>query len=232
MRLSYLAQAGLMLFSLCANAAFDGAFYHQRYGLNNIYDKVVDNHGNGREELYGVRNFREVLKGVVYRGGANNLYHRDHPRDNSNPLPTDGLNNLCEEGFQNAVYLYAKNFDKAPPRVQCHSIRGENRLHYSQLHFIEQSRAILELMHDAILDPSKGPVYVHCWNGWHASGMVSAFALRQFCGFSGNQAVAYWTRNADGTDHGGYESIKRRIRDFRPYSDLQIDAATRARICP
>src|SRR5262245_4773224 len=101
----------VLFFPLLSHAAFDSDFYHQRYGRTDVYSKVVDNHGDGFEDLYGLRNVREVLKGVLYRGGGNNLYHRDPAmrRDNRNPLPDDGVTNLCEEGFHQAIYLYPTN---------------------------------------------------------------------------------------------------------------------------
>lgn len=232
MSLRSLAVTGLALLSLRAQAQFDGNFYHTRYGLNSVDQKLVDNRGNGYEPLYGVRNFREVLKGVLFRGGANNAYHRDHTRANSNPLPDDGLQNLCEEGFKSAIYLYTTNFSSAPARVNCNSIRGPNQLEYKQMSFSTRYKDILEMVHAAIKDPSLGPIYNHCWNGWHASGMISAMALRQFCGWTGDAAVAYWVRNADGTDNGAYESIKKRIRDFQPYPQLMIDPATQSQVCP
>jgi hypothetical protein len=232
MSLRLLAFAGLCVLSINARAQFDGNFYHARYGLADTDQKLINNHGEGYEGLYGVRNFREVIKGVMFRGGANNIFHRDHTRPNANPLPDDGLQNLCEEGFKNAVYLYTTNYSSAPPRVSCNSIRGPNELNYRQLSFSSKYKEILQLVHAAILDPAQGPVFVHCWNGWHAAGMLSAMAFRQFCGWSGDKAVAYWVRNTDGTDDGAYESIKRRIRDFQPYPEMLLDAATQARVCP
>ena len=71
--------------------------------------KVTDNWGNQFEDLYGTRNMRPVLHGVAYRGGANNYYHKRNKRKNQNPLPSDGLLNLCQEGFSGAVYLYQQN---------------------------------------------------------------------------------------------------------------------------
>ena len=62
----------------------------------------MDNRGRGFEPLYGTRNFRVVLRSVVFRGGANNQLHRTAPRDNRNPLPADGLKTLCAEGFGTA----------------------------------------------------------------------------------------------------------------------------------
>ncbi|NJL26146.1 MAG: hypothetical protein HC902_13940 [Calothrix sp. SM1_5_4] len=208
-------------------------FYDSRYGLRNLDEKRVNDRGNGFDGLYGVRNFRQVLRGVFYRGGANNLYHREKRRDNRNPLPDDGLYNLCSEGFKNAIYLYATGFKKAPPVVNCESsVQGRNRLVYEQLSFASKTRAILERVHAAIVNPEQGPVYAHCWNGWHASGFAAAVSLRQFCGMDGDSAVAYWIRNTDGNDGRSYDGHKRRIREFIPYSDLQIDPATRSRICP
>ena len=73
-----------------------GAVYRARYRLADATQKLVDNKGNGYENLYGVRNFRAVLGGIYYRGGANNAYHRTNKRGNENPLPSDGLQNLTE----------------------------------------------------------------------------------------------------------------------------------------
>ena len=88
--------------------------YKLRYKVNCVQDKITDNQGNGSEDLYGTRNFRVVLHGVAYRGGGNNYYHRTNKRNNKNPLPMDGLNNLLENGFSTSVYLYTENFKTAP----------------------------------------------------------------------------------------------------------------------
>jgi hypothetical protein len=61
------------------------------YNLSDAREKLVDDHGNGYEPLYGTRNLRAVLRGVYYRGGANNYYNRTDRRNNSNPLPDEGL---------------------------------------------------------------------------------------------------------------------------------------------
>lgn len=205
-------------------------FYHERYGLPSPYAKRVDNRGNGFENLYGVRNFREVLKGVVYRGGANNVYNKYGSRDNSNPLPPIGLRNLCQEGFGVSVYLYTTNYETADPSQTCNSIRGANRLDYLQMDPRRNPRDILRLVHAAIVEPDNGPIYLHCWNGWHASGLISALALRQFCGVSAEAAVIYWERNTDGDSN--YPHIKSQIRAFSPYNDLQISASAQRAICP
>lgn len=208
-----------------------------RYGLSDVFEKLVDNRGQGFDPLYGTRNFRVVLNGLVYRGGANNKYHRSHPRSNANPLPSDGLRNLCEEGFGEAVYLYEKNYASSPKSVSCRA--GKDSTH--QLRYLQHSPLssagardrILELIHRKIASGDRKPVYLHCWNGWHASGYISAVALRQFCGWSAAAAVKYWDRNTDGNNRErGYESIRQRIRDYQPRREWTVGAGTKNRICP
>ena len=211
-------------------------FYQKRYELPDIFRKLVGDRGKGPESLYGVRNFRAVLNGVVYRGGANNVYHRQ-PRENHNPLPTDGLENLCREGFSTAIYLYNKNFDGVKTGYDCSSVRGgPNHLTYRQLTAHSRPKdaaAILKLVHAELSRPTPRPIYMHCWNGWHASGYISALILRQFCGVSPDAAVEYWNKNTDGNFRGRmHDVLRKRIRDFVPDPQLNIDAALKARVCP
>lgn len=216
----------------------DSAQYYQlRYGLRNVFDKRVDDHGNGYEALYGVRNFRMVLNGAVYRGGANNAFNRNGKRHNSNPLPNEGLKNLCEEGFDQAIYLYPTRYSTAASTTTCHSTRdGSTRtLRYDQISPLagESSyKSILRIVHERLQRGNGHPIYVHCWNGWHASGFISALILRQFCGVSGDEAVAYWNRNTDGVNKGArYDKIRARIRAFQPYAEFGISAEMRSQLC-
>lgn len=210
--------------------------YAQRYDLDDVFAKRTDNHGEGFEALYGTRNFRTILTGVAYRGGANNKWNRNGRRDNMNPLPEEGLENLCEEGFERSYYLYRTNFETAPRQMQCRTPSGDTRsLDYLQLSPFdeEQSYDILRDVHATIADDSRGPVYLHCWNGWHASGLIAAKILRQFCGYSPEEAVAYWDRNTDGHNkEPRYERIRQRIREFTPYPELRISDQQAASICP
>jgi hypothetical protein len=214
-----------------------GALYRERYAMLTAGTKLVDNHGNGFDRLYGVRNFRAVLNGVFYRGGANNYFNKHHRRSNMNPLPTEGLTNLCEEGFGHAVYLYSTNFSSAPKSVHCRIFQGnDNTLEYLQISVLDARNQgldqLLGLVYQHIRNPRLGPIYDHCWNGWHASGFISAITLRQFCGFSGEQAVEYWNANTDG-DHGrAFEGIRARIRSFIPNRNLALTPAERSALCP
>ena len=215
-----------------------GAEYRLRYPVKSALDKIVTNRGSGNEALYGTRNVRAVLNGVYYRGGANNAYHREKKRHNSNPLPDDGLANLCQEGFGTALYMYPTRYDTAPASETCRTYEGDDgRLDYGQVSVLRGRRAdvrrILETVEQHVRRPELGPVYVHCWNGWHASGYAAAATLRQFCGFSAEQAVRYWDLNTDGVNGGRrYEKVRELIRKFEPFPDLGLTAEQRAVLCP
>lgn len=208
--------------------------FFTKYELTNTDMKLVDNRGNGYEELYGTRNFRVVLTGVLYRGGANNVYHQESPRENQNPLQTDGLTNLCEENFSEAIYLYSQNFSIAPRQTHCVTTAKANALEYKQISGLsgDKVHSILAMIYDNIHNPEAGPIYAHCWNGWHASGYVAAISLRQFCDWSGQEAIDYWNRNTDGNNSSDYDSIRRRIQNFKKIPEYVIDPETREIICP
>lgn len=230
------AQESIMIEQPVGSGAKDIEFYKNRYHLSDVYTKLVNNVGDGFIDLYGVRNFRVILNGIAYRGGANNYYHKTHKRDNRNPLPNDGLLNLCEEGFSKAVYLYSTNFETAPKNTACKDVFNKqnilNYVQWSPYNTTDVRKLFAEVM-STINDASKGPVYIHCWNGWHASGLASALILRQFCGTSAAQAVKYWDQNTDGNNTDpAYESIRKTIRDFKPYEEFKVDVGIQKEICP
>lgn len=212
-------------------------FYNLRYGLRDLFTKLVNDNGNGHEDLYGIRNFRMVLTGVAYRGGANNLYNRNGKRANSNPLPTIGLRNLCEEGFDQAVYLYSTNYGTAPHSVSCRTRSGASNtltyFQYSPLLSLKAAHSILELIHAKLTNSANShPLYMHCWNGWHASGYISALTLRQFCGMTADKAIDYWNQNTDGNFNGAsYDKVRQMIRNYQIDPALSIPAAVEADIC-
>lgn len=212
------------------------SFYKQRYNEEDLLYKIVDNYGNKFESLYGTRNVRPILHGVAYRGGANNYYHKTAKRKNQNPLPNDGLTNLCQEGFSSSIYLYRINVDTTLKAAACNCIDGErNKMDYLQLDYFDKMHIykMLKLMYESAVDSTKGPVYLHCWNGWHASGFIAAIALKQFCGYNDIDAVSYWDLATDGANKSPhYKSIRKKIRDFEPYPELVIRNALGNRICP
>ena len=210
--------------------------YKKRYQEVNLLTKIVDNKGNGFDSLYGTRNLRPVLHGVAYRGGANNYFHKTAKRKNTNPLAEDGLINLCREGFSSSVYLYKSNWDSSFNKTSCNCINNStNQLDYFQLDYFDDAAiyTMLELVYKSALDKNIGPVYFHCWNGWHASGFIGAIVLKQFCGFSNLEAVNYWDLCTDGTNISPrYNTIRARIKAFEPYEDFVLSDSLGNAICP
>lgn len=213
----------------------DVAFYRGRYQLPDIFRKLTNDRGNGFEDLYGTRNMREVLTGVYYRGGGNNRYHRTNPRANMNPLPADGLANLCQDGFALGIYFYETNYDTATKLNPCRlrTTGQTSNLYYDQItaFSLKDFKPFLQLIHDRIKGKISGPIYGHCWNGWHASGMMAAIALKQFCGFTDVQAEDYWVKNTDGNSEG-YDSVRRKVRNFKALTGLEITSEEKSLICP
>jgi outer membrane protein OmpA-like peptidoglycan-associated protein len=205
--------------------------YKSRYGVECVQDKVTDNKGEGFDALYGTRNFRVVLHGVAYRGGGNNYYHNTNKRGNKNPLPLDGLNALSENGFSTSIYLYKTNFETAPSFI--YNEANTDTLHYYQIGGDTDSEldSIIQLTYKSIVDVSVGPVYLHCWNGWHQSGFVSAVLLKQFCDFSNEKSIHYWEDCADNWING-YDRIRNSIRDFVPKEKYNISDEVKSAICP
>lgn len=205
--------------------------YKEKYKAICAGEKITDNRGNGYEDLYGTRNMRPILHGVAYRGGANNFYHRSDKRDNHNPLPQDGLQNLCEEGFSKAVYLYSTNFKESPKTVICNGKSDTIKYEQNSGMARETQRKIMTDVYNVIIGKTDGPIYFHCWNGWHQSGYVSSMILRQFCGISSQEALDYWIANTDGVNKG-YENVKKRVLEFQPFDDFKISEEIKKEICP
>ena len=209
--------------------------YEQKFQFENVFEKLVNNRGQGFDPLYGTRNFREVLKGVYYRGGANNKYHRSNPRSNMNPLPEDGLKNLCQQGFSKAIYFYKENYKTSSPLIHCELEKNQkHQLKYEQITAFDKNTTepLLKIIYQKIVQQGEGgPIYGHCWNGWHASGLIAALALRQFCDWDGDRALDYWIQNTDGNSDG-YKSIKKSIVDFKKIKSLEISYADQKLICP
>lgn len=201
--------------------------------LNDPYQKMVNNTGDGDPSLYGTRNFRAVLTGVYYRGGGNNYYLKPRPRENMNPLPEVALKNLCQKGFAQSFYFYSNNFKTASPSTSCLAHGQGNRLEYKQITALRASSPsiLMQEIYKRIKGQTPGPIYGHCWNGWHASGYIAALALQQFCHWSKNESLQYWIQNTDGNNHG-YYTIKNGIQNFKIIPALEISDTERQLICP
>ena len=206
-------------------------FYKTKYQVKCVDEKITDNKGNGYEELYGTRNFRVILHGIAYRGGGNNYYHRSNKRDNKNPLPVDGLKNLLDNGFSKSIYLYTENFESASPFLV--NKEKNDTLHYYQIGGDNRSEldSLLMFTYQSIINKDVGPIYLHCWNGWHQSGFVSAVLLKQFCGFSTTKSLHYWEDCADNWTRG-YDRIRNSIRSFVPIEKYKISKELSDEICP
>ena len=209
----------------------NAADYDQRYGLNDLNRSAVDDHGKGSPELPGLRNFRKVLPGIVYRAGGNNAY-RKPPLPNQGPLPPEALRHLCEQGFSQAVYLYRGGF--TPQTVSCHDRGQPNEMSYSQIPITSGAKVgesrLLGLIHAQITSKDPRPILVHCYNGYHESGYASANALRQFCGFSSDHAYRYWVGNA--APGVSFSAMQSRIARFTPHADMAISPRQREALCP
>lgn len=212
------------------------SFYKNRYQETDLMYKITDNKGNGFDSLYGTRNMRPILHGVAYRGGANNYYHLTDKRNNHNPIPLDGMHGLCTEGFSKGVYLYRENFEESPLGDTCDCIDGTyNKFEYQQRDYFDSSDVydMVKSTYESATQPEVGPIYLHCWNGWHASGYISAVILKQFCDYSDWDAVNYWDLGTDGANTSPrYQTQRERIKDFKPYDEFMISDSLKDCLCP
>lgn len=224
------------LFDIKGNLIYSSDYYKNRYTETDLMYKVTDNKGNGFDSLYGTRNMRPILHGVAYRGGANNYYHLTDKRNNHNPIPLDGMSNLCEEGFSKGIYLYRENFENSPigDTCTCSNDSWNNFEYYQKDYFDDQHiKDMLEMTYNSATMDSVGPIYLHCWNGWHASGYISAVILKQFCGYSSWNAVNYWDLGTDGANTSPrYQHQRERIKDFVSYPEYMISDSLQDCLCP
>jgi LysM repeat protein/protein-tyrosine phosphatase len=218
----------LLLIGVSASAQKD------MFGLDSAQTKLVNNKGIGPDYLLGLRNMRVVLHDILYRGGSNNFYRKERePKTyNSHPLPPWGINNLRQAGFGGAIYLYSKYFEDDYPEPVLDSL-FDLGFNYSCQPDLNRDVVFtfFEEINTLIRSEKKEPLYIHCWNGWHQSGMLSAFTLMQFCGLNNQQALKYWEQNTDGA-FKGYPHVKSEILKFKPFDEFKTDSVTRARICP
>lgn len=100
----------------------------------------------------------------------------------------------------------------------------------STLEFSKSFNQFIALIYQRIKGKIDGPLYGHCWNGWHASGYVASITLKQFCGYTDQQALDYWIKNTDGDNN--YEKIKQKVKSWKPLEKYKISSSESALICP
>lgn len=194
--------------------------------------KFTNNQGKGDAEWNGIRNIRTVLPGILYRSGGNGTYNNLVARPNDGPMTFQGVLNLYELGFDKVYYLYSNRYGtQYPSDVQ--ALLNQIGIEYKSIVPVNDSLAniLMRSIYQTIESPESGPILVHCWNGWHMSGLVSAYALRQFCNFSGEEAWAYWRKNTDGNDKG-FSKVRSRILNFIPDPSLKLTERQKQEYCP
>jgi hypothetical protein len=223
--------------------------YREKYPLRNSSDKLIGVDGKVppeitvanpkslEKDLEGVRRFRYVLNGLLYRGGKINKAGNEYPMSN------EGLNNLCEQGFGEVIYLYDSHWPKRPGdelKVSCGS--HDDPLTYRTLqpfYHPENAKIILKGIKERLDHGDYRPTYVHCWNGLHASGLISALALRQFCGFTSDEALDYWNFNTEGICRGktrkekaNFNAVRLQIENFEKIEGVDLDDELQKAVCP
>ncbi len=166
---------------------------------------------------YGLKNFKPVMPGVLYRGGGNG---------EREPMSSASRQGLCAAGFSSAYYLYNTGW-QGESMTTCAG--GSLRYDYKSWDRSSGQEAILTDLY-RIITEGRGPMYVHCWYGVHASGLIAAIALKQFCGYSDKAAVDYWDSHVPRSIR--YPKVQEKVRAFRPDPRLEISAEQRARVCP
>ncbi len=168
------------------------------------------------EPFHGIRDYRQVMPGVLYRGGADN---------GRAPLNGSELAALCDQGFGTAIYLYDTGFT-GPSTVHCQ----QGSMDYIYQSWEGKGRAeVHQQIYETIKSKGK-PVFIHCWNGIHATGAVAATALVQFCGISAQQAVEYWKVGI--AKQLQYPSVIKSIMSFQPNPALQLTPEEQSQYCP
>lgn len=174
--------------------------------------------------IEGTKRFTPVLDGVMSFGGGKQVSPK---RDNRNPLQDHTLNRLCENGFSEAVYLYSTNSNKMKRDTSC----SQGNLSYRQMNW-KNSDSIMKRIYDIAMSSNRGPIYIHCWNGLHASNAIASMSLIQFCGWSNDQAKNYWLEHSGERSFSNFRSVGKRIRDFRANPAYVVPASVKNQICP
>ena len=160
-----------------------------------------------------IKNQQSVLGGALVRAGNKGMLQLNDLQ----------LVDLCEQGYSSAYFVYTGATART---VSCS--RGT-------ISYRSQSSSdpmpILASVLDGVRTGTK--TFVHCYNGAHASGIVAAVALRQFCGYAGDAAFDYWKGSMGGyaLPEANILKIRSRIYGFVPDPNLYLTAQEQAQFC-
>lgn len=172
-----------------------------------------------------IKDYKPTMPGVLLRGGSRG----------ANPLNEHQLQRLCQDGVGHAIYTYDTGFKQGPARTCIRKDGTQGRIEYSYYRFLDKKgiEASMRAIHNSIVNPSSGSVFVHCWNGWHASGEIAAMALKQFCDYTNEQAIEYWKANiGDKGNLPKYGRVLTRISNFQPDPQLKVGLKAQRAFCP
>lgn len=165
---------------------------------------------------------KSILKGVLYIGGSN---------QKRKLLSSSMVQTMCRDDFSRIYSVYIKTNQN----VSC----GSNSLDYV---YIGEARSggggdrvynLMSYLYNNVINGSDGAAYLHCYYGVHASNTIAQMALMQFCGISKSQAKKNWDV-IDIYDSLGDKGRRRqfeKIDAFQPYSEFQLSADQRNKIC-
>lgn len=201
------------------------------FGLTDPTVTLTNSKGEGSRELYGTTHFRALLKNVVYLGGSNNLYLKPRPRPYESPLAPSGLKNLCEESFSLALSLNNLGENSEPRETRCWTPSGRSRILLSQTSLTENGiQALFEIIYAHVQDSKKGNLFIYDWDGRKETSFTGALILKQFCGWSGVQALDYFRKTTNALP-GEIPNLESLIRDFIPWNHFKILPEKQDEIC-
>ena len=171
-----------------------------------------------------MRSVLPVLKGLLYRAGG---------PGGAKPLGGEQVDALCGLGFSAVDFAYS---GQSPETVSCQAGGTANSLIYQTVPYDpKHSSVFLGHIYRAIKN-NLGPVMVHCWNGWHESGLMAVYALMQFCsskGWDAERGWQYWrSTTGDNPDNPQYLGIRKMIQSFQVQANMEITAAEINDLCP
>ena len=160
-----------------------------------------------------IKNESSVLAGHLTRAGNKGMKELNDAQ----------LRDLCEQGYSNAYFMYAGARART---ISC----STGAITYKSLG-LKSAKQIIAQVGSNIQDGRR--TFVHCYNGAHASGLVAALALRQYCGYSEDQAFNYWNSKLGGypLQPANVRAVRATLRNFVPDASLELSSEAQATLC-